>query len=100
MLQPEYEHGVGHFILDLTEVELDADTTVSVQQGIGRLEVHVPDDASLTVDAQVGAGAILLFGDEDGGFEFDRAFENVVEGEPVLHLDLELGAGAIEITEN
>ena len=93
-LQPEYEHGIGEFTLDLTQVELREDTTVAVEQGIGQLRVVLPDDASVSIDANVGAGAVILFGDEEGGFDFTRTFENIVAGEPTLHLDLDMGAGA------
>ncbi len=99
-LQPEYEHGIGEFTLDLTQVELREDTTVAVEQGIGQLRVVLPDDASVSIDANVGAGAITLFGDEEGGFDHTRTFESTVAGQPTLHLDLEMGAGHIDITEN
>ncbi len=99
-LQPEYEHGIGEFTLDLTQVELREDTTVAVEQGIGQLRVVLPDDASVSIEANVGAGAITLFGDEEGGFDHTRTFESTVAGEPTLHLDLDMGAGHIEITEN
>ena len=99
-LQPEYEHGIGEFTLDLTQVELREDITVAVEQGIGQLRVVLPDDASVSIEANVGAGAVALFGDEEGGFDHNRTFESIVVGEPTLHLDLDMGAGHIDITEN
>ena len=71
-----------------------------VEQGIGQVRVVRPDDASVSIEANVGAGAITLFGDEEGGFDHTRTFESTVAGEPTLHLDLDMGAGHIEITEN
>ncbi|MDQ3782246.1 MAG: cell wall-active antibiotics response protein, partial [Actinomycetota bacterium] len=96
-LRPEYEHGVGRFVLDLTEVgPLTETTAVSVDQGIGELEVLVPDDLSVSVDAAVAAGEVEVFDRTDDGLDVSSTYPGQA-GEPTLELDLDLGIGRISV---
>ncbi len=96
-LRPEYEHGVGRFVLDLTEVGLLTETTaVSVDQGIGELEVLVPADLSVSVDASVAAGEVQVFDRTHDGLDVS-SIHPAQPGEPTIELDLDLGVGRIAV---
>ncbi|MGI8822333.1 MAG: PspC domain-containing protein [Acidimicrobiia bacterium] len=101
-LEAEYEHGIGSFVLDLTDIDdLTEATAVSVDQGIGELRVLVPADLSVSVDASVDAGRVEVFGREDGGFDVSVAAVSEsypgTAGEPTLDLELDLGVGRIAV---
>ncbi|MDF3291080.1 PspC domain-containing protein [Streptomyces silvisoli] len=60
-LRPTYQLGTGQGTLDLTGLNLkggNASTTVDI--GAGRLEVRVPEDATVNVHAKVGLGDLRL----------------------------------------
>ena len=57
-LEDRYDLGIGSLKLDLTRLELEEDTTVEAEVGIGELVVAVPPDVTVVVDAHVGAGEV------------------------------------------
>jgi len=96
-LEAGYEHGIGSFVLDLTDIDdLTEATAVSVDQGIGELRVLVPADLSVSVDASVDAGRVEVFGREDGGFNVSESYPGT-GGEPTIDLELDLGVGRIAV---
>ncbi len=97
-VQDRYALGIGDLQLDLRDVPLaDRTTVVNAQNGIGELEVLVPSTVRVEVDAHVGAGSLMLFGRDNGGWpENDtRAIDG--SGSGVLHLDLKVGAGQVSV---
>ena len=72
-VEDTYEFEAGELILDLSEVEdpenLDG-RSIHVDGDLGRIEVIVPDDVDVEVDAFVdGLGDTSVFGRHDDGFE-------------------------------
>jgi phage shock protein PspC (stress-responsive transcriptional regulator) len=66
-VQPTYEHGIGNFELDLSDIARPADLagrTVRIKAGIGRTAVTVPSDVAVTVDASLQSGEINAFGQQ------------------------------------
>ena len=94
------DHGVGQIILDLTLLtpdELAEVESIAVELGAGELIVRLPDDVGTQLFAEVGFGEISgPFRTVDGvGLDIQR---QVGPAPAVLTLDLEVGAGVINVT--
>ena len=96
-LDDPYELGIGRLELDLTELDLDEDTTVRAQIGIGQLVVTVPAARPVSVDAEIGAGDVDVQGEHDDGWNADVQTEADRGVGPELHLELEGGMGGIRV---
>lgn len=98
-----YEQGVGNFVLDLTNVSdvgsLDG-RTVDIDQGVGSLEVIVPDDLNVDVEAQTEAGSLRLLERSTDGAPVSSHYVDPADSDPVLHLDINQTAGEIRVTRS
>jgi phage shock protein PspC (stress-responsive transcriptional regulator)/predicted membrane protein len=97
-IQDPYKLGVGHLLIDLRDLALVEPTTVvNAQLGVGNLEVKVPNNAQIEVQAHAGAGNLRLFGHDNGGW--DNSDHRIVyrAGAPVLRLNLKVGAGQVQV---
>lgn len=99
-LDDRYEVGIGDLVLDLSELDLDRARDVRVTVGAGNLDVALPADLPVTIEAKSGAGEIILFDDKVEGVGLDKVHrdDNYTEDAPGLTLTLEIGAGTIEVT--
>jgi hypothetical protein len=96
-LEDEYEVSMGEGTLDLSGVGLlRVGAEVRATVGMGHLVVLVPDDQAVTVQTEVGAGDVIVFGEEQNGIGFDTHERYDGEGGALL-LDLEVGLGQIEV---
>jgi Cell wall-active antibiotics response 4TMS YvqF len=98
-MRDQYEIGIGALDVDLRDVDLPAGRTdVDIDVGLGEAVVYVPRDACVTSDVHVGAGAAdVLDRDNDG---VDVAFAEEPKppaARPQLHIDANVGLGAIEV---
>jgi phage shock protein PspC (stress-responsive transcriptional regulator) len=89
-VRPAYALGVGDLRLDLSHVKAPAHVKASV--GIGKLNVIVPRDAAVAVDAKAKAGDVNVFDRHDDGKN-----AAVQSGEGGLVLDARVGAGQIDV---
>ena len=96
-LDDPYELGIGRLELDLTELDLDEDTTVRAQIGIGELVVIVPAARPVSVDAELGAGDIEVFDERDDGYDAEVQTDADRGVGPELRLELEGGIGGIRV---
>jgi phage shock protein PspC (stress-responsive transcriptional regulator)/predicted membrane protein len=97
-LRSHYELGIGDLELDLRDVPLSGRTTVvDAQTGVGALRVLVPSSVRVEVHAHAGAGSLLLFGSETGGWHENVQRSVAGNGTGVLQLDLRVGAGQIRV---
>ncbi len=102
-VQDTYDFGAGELTLDLTEVadleNLDG-RTLHLEGGFGSIDVIVPEEMTVQVDAQIGGpGGIRLF-DTVSGEGIDVARNTLHEGAPgapYLTIDVELGFGEIHV---
>lgn len=102
-LREDYDLLAGEMVLDLTDAPLPRTGAAEVEAnlGLGDMEVRVPEDARVTVDATVEAGDLDWpgsAGTADEGTGLDRSF--TLAGEPGgrrLHLDLSVGLGTLEV---
>jgi phage shock protein PspC (stress-responsive transcriptional regulator) len=98
----EYQHGMGEFVLDLTDVE-DADqllgSTLHIDTGWGQTTVIVPDELNVGLDAEVQAGDIHAFGRETNGtyVDLDQAPDDP-DG-PALTLRIRHSLGGVDVIE-
>lgn len=95
-----FTHDVGDVAYDLTAVDFSGqDVDMGVEVGAGTLLVEVPEDVTVTVDAQVGAGELDLFGQRTDGINVNRdgTFEGSSDG-GTLDLDLNVGLGELEVS--
>lgn len=97
-LQRNYELGMGQLVLNLQDAPLSGRvTSISASLGIGELDVDVPADVRVDVRAHVGAGATQLFGHDEGGWPQNTSVVAGAQQRGVLHLDLRVGAGSIQV---
>ena len=97
-LRNHYELGLGELRLDLRDLPIaDRTTVVHAQTGIGQVVVFVPSSVRVEVHAHAGAGSLMLFGHEEGGWpeNDDRAVAG--SGTGLLKLDLRVGAGQVRV---
>jgi phage shock protein PspC (stress-responsive transcriptional regulator) len=101
-VSPRYDFGAGELELNLVRVTdpqaLDG-RTIRIEGGAGSIDVIVPDDMDVDVEAQVGGpGSIQLFGLSSDGIDTSRN-ASYDGGEDVPHLTLivDLGFGEIHV---
>lgn len=102
-VESRYEQGVGDFVLDLSEVRDPgslAGRTVTVEQGVGGIEVVVPDGIDVDVVAESDAGELKIFGETYGGAPVTRHHADPLSDDPDLHLDLSQTTGQIRVTRS
>ena len=96
-----YELAVGDLTLDLSHVDFThTDRTVRAQLGIGRLNVVVPQDTRVVVNAHSGVGDVVVFGHRtrDCCPTDVRRVQAGVAGGGTLRLAARVGAGHVEVT--
>lgn len=96
-LQPVYDLGFGEITLDLSELVLTEPRTVRITNGLGRIEVIVPDRLTTTVRARADIGQVTVFGVEQGGF--DTTVDAFAPGTELLTLDIDIDSGEIVVEE-
>jgi predicted membrane protein len=98
----EYQHGLGVLKVDLTDVS-DAEqllgSTIQLENGAGEIQVTVPDDLNVAVDAQVDAGEIRAFGRKVNGTDATLNHQADDPAQPVLTLKIRQTFGGIEVIE-
>ncbi|MBI4884948.1 MAG: PspC domain-containing protein [Actinobacteria bacterium] len=93
-VEPSYETGRGSFVLSL--YDYDSDVTTSIEVGIGRLKVLVPDNARVQVDARVGIGEIAALQSTGDGYR-QTVRTDTGTGTQLIKLTLRVGIGKIEV---
>lgn len=112
--------GIGELLVDLTELELQADdeVTIPVGVGVGELRVIVPDDWEITAELQSRVGDVNArlsdgWDRTNGSGRFMRGEERTLSsganavvwlhhalpGAPTVHIDARAGVGSITIEE-
>lgn len=103
--QTEHRLALGQLTIDLTAVPLagsehPSTVTVVAQVGAGRLLVIVPDDVALRLDLDLGAGHVVVDGDElaDGVHQqVVRSIDPAGPARATIVLDAEVGMGELAI---
>jgi len=103
-VQSSYEHGAGHFVLDLSNLtdpeNLDG-RTVEIDARVGQIELLVPRSMSVTIAAHVEHGDILgLSGVEsfdNGEKRVSVPIDSIDTTNADVVFDIELFAGEIRV---
>jgi phage shock protein PspC (stress-responsive transcriptional regulator) len=97
-LRGHYTLAAGQLTVDLSQLSLSANRTVSASVALGHLVVVVPAQADLDIHAHAGAGHINLLGAADDGVNIDSPLSRSPNGGGgTLHLDLRVGFGEVEV---
>lgn len=88
-LRDDYQLSVGNTILDLRQLpSLERDQTVNINQGIGQIEIFLPENVRVRAECSVGIGDFNcpegVVGDGDG---------------PVLTINARTGMGNVEMSK-
>jgi phage shock protein PspC (stress-responsive transcriptional regulator) len=103
-LARDHELFAGELTLDLRDAPLSAGETATVEAavGAGQMRVLVPEDATVTVDADVRIGEVESDGGpeaNESGVGLDEHFTLAGDARgPKLDLDLFVGFGSLEVT--
>jgi phage shock protein PspC (stress-responsive transcriptional regulator)/predicted membrane protein len=96
-LEEEYQVRTGTIRLDLSNLVLRSPRRVSISNGIGRIEVIVPNRATTTINAHADLGQVVMFGSTQGGFNTDVVAD--ATGQALLTLDIDIDSGEIVVEE-
>lgn len=91
----EYHLAGGELVLDLGDIDVGTQSrSISATVAAGRLEVVVPDQVTVLLDAHVDAGVLDAFGRRDNGVGVDRhSVERATVG--TLHVHARVGLGNV-----
>lgn len=90
------EMSAGRLILDLTDRALPDTGRAEVGVGVGQLQVFVPHDRPIRIDASVGVGNVLVDGRVvDDGFGPQWSDPDTLA--PTIVVDARVGIGSIEV---
>ncbi|MDP9251118.1 MAG: PspC domain-containing protein [Chloroflexota bacterium] len=97
-LRSEYRSMGGRIILDLRDLSVTSGPIrIAASVAVGELVVILPPQASVRVDARVGAGSAIIFNSRDDGTSLqDRYVRQHLSG-PTFILDLESGIGVVQV---
>jgi phage shock protein PspC (stress-responsive transcriptional regulator) len=100
-LRSEYRSMGGRIILDLRDLNVTSGPIrIAASVAVGELVVILPPQASVQVDARVGAGSAIIFNARDDGTSLeDRYVRQHLTG-PTFILDLESGIGVVQVENN
>jgi phage shock protein PspC (stress-responsive transcriptional regulator) len=98
-IKDRYQLGMGELVVDLSKTELPVgDTPVAFDVGVGDVQLIVPKDVCVATRAEVGMGAVVVFGHENGGVDLDwEDRPRAPAGKSRVVVDADLGVGAVEI---
>lgn len=98
-LATDYRLGVGDMTLDFSDLELAEPEVIRASLGAGTLQVDLPEDLPVRIEARSGAGEVTIFGESSDGLSVSRTYESpgFDAAEPGLTLELEVATGEIEV---
>ena len=99
-----YTFGVGRVVLDLraldpAELAAAGTTRITVELGVGDLHILLPEDVDVDVSVELGIGQVDLAGRTSGGLgvEATRTFTASSADAGTLVLDIEQGIGRVRV---
>jgi phage shock protein PspC (stress-responsive transcriptional regulator) len=96
-LQATYEHAAGQLHLDLRGLELEEDVATRISVGAGEVQVRLPDDLPVEVDASATVGELAVLDVRRSGIGPSLQLRDG-SGDATLSLEVRLGAGELTVT--
>jgi phage shock protein PspC (stress-responsive transcriptional regulator)/predicted membrane protein len=96
-LENSYTFGLGDFVLDMSELDMEIDRNVSIDVDGGTMTVILPIDFASEVEASVGLGELTLPDGDHSGINPSGSYDNGPD--PRLSLDIEMRAGELIVEE-
>ena len=98
-IRTPYRLGAGELVVDLSDIDFGGETvTIVASVAAGHLDIIVPADVALDVDAHIGAGNLILLGRESDGLDIGREVtDGGREGAGRLILRVDAGVGLVEV---
>ena len=100
-IQDEYRVGVGNLRLDLTGVDFTEQLVhTKLSAGVGNVEVLLPPDVDVSIDARAGLGEVNVLGRTENGTAATRSVVDhgsSGDGSIDLVLDLDVNIGQVEV---
>lgn len=98
-IRTPYRLGAGELVVDLGDIDFGGRTvTVVASVAAGHVDIVVPRDVALEVDAHVGGGKLMLLGQEHEGLDIGRELTDAGrEGAGTLILRAKAGVGLVEV---
>jgi phage shock protein PspC (stress-responsive transcriptional regulator) len=103
-VQSVYRGGIGDLTIDLRRIDvsdLDGPITFRVEHGVGDIEIQLPDDADVQLSVDQGLGSLDVFdeGSVGGGFfPGDGSGSWVDDGDPEFDVFINSGVGDVEVS--
>lgn len=96
-VRDSYRLGVGELTVDLRNADLPSgDTYVNFDLGIGGARLIVPEDVCVASAADIGIGAVDVFGRDNGGVDFDwEDRPEAAAGKSRVVVNADVGVGAL-----
>ncbi len=102
-VRDSYDLGTGEMTLDLsgiTDVDGLDGRDITVDGGVGTIEVVVPRGMDVSVDASAGVGNVEVFEQESGGFDVQQdGFVDGGDEVPDMTIEVDLGIGQVTVRE-
>ena len=102
-VRDRYEVGAGSVTIDLRDVEGwgPGERDLHVDVGMGKALLLVPEDVCVSTTADLGIGAVDVFGRGTGGVDLDwEDLQSPPAGTPRIVLDADVGIGAVEVAHD
>lgn len=104
-VKPTYDMKTGELVLDLTRVpDLDSldGRSIQVNGNAGRVEVILPPDLTVDVEADISYAGGITIGDNNNGGGLNPSVSETLggrAGDPTLALEIDLRVGEIEVRQ-
>ncbi len=99
-VRDRYELGVGELVVDLRRLDWRDGQRLElpVDIGVGHAIVLVPEEVCVVGSADVGVGAVNVFGSDTGGIDTEWQGSDAGQGRnPRLVVDATIGVGALDV---
>ncbi|HVL04507.1 MAG TPA: PspC domain-containing protein [Acidimicrobiales bacterium] len=98
-IRTPYRLSAGQLVVDLSDVDFRGQTvTVVASVAAGHLDIVVPRDVAIELDAHIGAGNLMLLGRETDGLDVGRRLtDRGQDGAGTLILRAKAGVGLVEV---
>ena len=98
-IRTPYRLSAGELVVDLSDIDFGGRTvTVVASVAAGHLDIVVPRDVAIELDAHIGAGNLMLLGRETDGVDIGHHLtDRGQEGAGTLILRAEAGVGLVEV---